>query len=107
MTEEQRAQEQEQGPGEQRMMARVAGRVQGVGFRWWVRSRADELGLTGWVMNSADERGVELVAEGDPERLDALERMLWQGPRSARVELVEAEREPASGEFARFEIGRR
>jgi acylphosphatase len=105
MAEKQRAHEQP--AGAQRMTARVAGRVQGVGFRWWVRSRAAELGLTGWVMNSDDERGVELVAEGDPERLDALERMLWHGPRSARVELVEAEREPASGEFTRFEIGRR
>ena len=91
---------------EQRLTARVVGRVQGVGYRWWVRSRADELGLTGWVMNSNDERGVELVAEGDPERLDALERMLWQGPRSAHVEGVEVAREPASGEFGRFEISR-
>lgn len=92
--------------GEQRMTARVVGRVQGVGFRWWVRSRAEELGLTGWVMNMNDERGVELVAEGDPARLDALERMLWQGPRSAQVDGVEAAREAASGEFQRFEISR-
>ena len=105
MAERQRPEEQR--PAEQRLTARVAGRVQGVGFRWWVRARAEELGLTGWVTNSDDERGVELVAEGNPERLDALERMLWHGPRSARVERVEAEREPASGEFARFEIGRR
>jgi acylphosphatase len=92
--------------GEQRLTARVAGRVQGVGYRWWVRAHADELGLTGWVMNSNDERGVELVAEGDPVGLDALERLLWQGPRSARVDKVDARREPASGEFARFEISR-
>ena len=92
--------------GEQRLIARIAGRVQGVGYRWWVRSRAEELGLTGWVMNSNDERGVELVAEGEPARLDVLERMLWQGPHSARVEDVDASREPASGEFHRFEISR-
>jgi acylphosphatase len=91
---------------EQRLIARIAGRVQGVGYRWWVRSRAEELGLTGWVMNSDDERGVELVAEGEPARLDALERMLWQGPRSARVEVVDASREPASGEFHRFDVSR-
>jgi acylphosphatase len=91
---------------EQRLIARIAGRVQGVGYRWWVRSRAEELGLTGWVMNTDDERGVELVAEGEPARLDALERMLWQGPRSAQVDDVAASREPASGEFRRFEISR-
>ena len=92
--------------GEQRLSARVMGRVQGVGYRWWLRSRAEELGLTGWVMNSDDERGVELVAEGDPSRLDALERLLWQGPRAAMVESVDASRTPASGEFGRFEITR-
>jgi len=44
------------------MTARITGRVQGVGFRWWVRRQAAQLGLTGWVMNADDERGVELVA---------------------------------------------
>lgn len=89
------------------MTAQVAGRVQGVGFRWWIRSRADELNLTGWVMNGADERVVAVVAEGDPDNLDELERHLWRGPSAARVERVDAERSPASGEYVRFEIGRR
>ena len=40
-----------------------AGRVQGVGFRWWTRARALELGLTGWARNTQDGR-VEVVAEG-------------------------------------------
>jgi acylphosphatase len=93
--------------GEQRMTARVVGRVQGVGFRWWVRSRAEELGLTGWVMNATDERGLELVAEGPPDRLDSLERQLWLGPRSAHVDAVDVSREPASGEYRGFEISRR
>jgi acylphosphatase len=91
----------------QRMTAQVTGRVQGVGFRWWIRSRADELGLTGWVMNDADERQVALVAEGESDDLTELERQLWHGPSGARVERVEAERGPASGEYVRFEIGRR
>ena len=89
------------------MTAQVTGRVQGVGLRWWIRSRAAELNLTGWVMNDADERRVTVVAEGDPDDLDELERMLWQGPSGARVEQVDAERGPASGEYVRFEIGRR
>ena len=46
-----------------RLTAWVHGRVQGVGFRWWVRSRALELGLVGWAANLQDGR-VEVVAEG-------------------------------------------
>lgn len=90
----------------QRLVARVVGRVQAVGFRWWTLRQADALGLTGWVMNGADDRSVELVAEGSREALDELERRLHRGPSSARVDEVQATREPASGEFARFEITR-
>jgi acylphosphatase len=90
----------------QRLVARVSGRVQGVGFRWWVRTRAAELGLAGWVANDDDERTVSLVAEGAPDVLDRFEAMLWQGPPSARVERVEADRQAASGEFAGFQISR-
>jgi acylphosphatase len=46
-----------------RLLAWVEGRVQGVGFRWWVRSRALELGLVGFAENLADGR-VKVVAEG-------------------------------------------
>jgi acylphosphatase len=88
------------------MTARITGRVQGVGFRWWVRRQAEGLRLTGWVMNDNSERAVELVAEGPPESLDELERRLWRGPDGARVEAVEARRWPASGEFERFGIVR-
>ena len=89
-----------------RLTARIFGRVQGVGFRWWVRRRAEALGVVGWVMNADDERSVQVVAEGDAERLDELERLLHVGPDGARVERVEARREPASGEFDRFGIVR-
>lgn len=88
------------------MTARVTGRVQGVGFRWWSRRQAEALGLVGWVMNGHDERSVDLVAEGRPEALDELERRLRAGPDSARVEQVDARRSPASGEFNRFGIMR-
>jgi acylphosphatase len=91
---------------EERLSARVIGRVQGVGYRWWARSRADELGLTGWIANDPDDRAVELVAEGSARALDAFERMLWEGPASAHVERVDAARELASGAFPRFEITR-
>jgi acylphosphatase len=49
-----------------RLTAWVRGRVQGVGFRWWVRSRALELGLVGWAENLADGR-VKVVAEGSKD----------------------------------------
>lgn len=54
----------------------VSGRVQGVGFRWWTRSRALELGLVGFARNLADGR-VEVCAQGakaDVERLEGLLR---------------------------------
>ncbi|MGH2457043.1 MAG: acylphosphatase [Candidatus Limnocylindria bacterium] len=92
--------------GVQRMTARVSGRVQGVGYRWWVRVRAEEMGLAGWVANDPDERTVTVVAEGAPAQLDRFEQLLWQGPPSARVERVDAEREAAAGGFRRFEITR-
>ena len=58
----------------ERLTARITGRVQGVGFRWWVRRHADRLGLVGWVMNADDERSVEIVAEvSDAEIARALE----------------------------------
>lgn len=91
---------------EERLTATITGRVQGVGFRWWVRRSADALGLTGWVMNADDERSVELVAEGPSTALDELERRLHAGPDGARVEGVRAARSVASGEFDRFGIVR-
>lgn len=90
----------------ERLSARVIGRVQGVGYRWWARRQADELRLVGWVMNADDERSVELVAEGDPEALTELERRLAQGPPGARVEQVDARRVAASGEYDTFGIMR-
>ena len=90
----------------ERLTATIVGRVQGVGFRWWVRSAADRMGVTGWVMNGADERSVDLVAEGPPGALDQLEQLLRHGPPGAVVDRVEAARSPASGSYDRFQITR-
>jgi acylphosphatase len=90
----------------ERLSATIIGRVQGVGFRWWVRSAADRMGLTGWVMNGADERSVEVVAEGRAASLDQLEGMLREGPPGAVVDRVDASRSPASGAYDRFQITR-
>ena len=91
---------------DERLTARVTGRVQGVGYRWWVRRQAEALSLVGWVMNANDERSVELVAEGGAEALDELARRLAIGPPGARVDSFESDRGPASGEFDGFGIMR-
>src|SRR3954447_9831914 len=67
-----------------RLTAWVRGHVQGVGFRWWVRSRALELGLTGSAGNLAGRRG-EVVAEGPREPCDGLLDLLRGGETPGRV----------------------
>lgn len=69
----------------------MTGRVQGVGFRWWLRERARKLGLRGWVRNLADGR-VEIIAAGLPEALDELERLAKEGPPGAVVAGVSREK---------------
>jgi len=81
----------------------VKGRVQGVGFRWFVHREAAEIGLRGWVKNT-DAGHVEAIAAGDLDQLAELEAALHQGSRGSRVdaviihELTEAEAE-ALGPF--------
>jgi acylphosphatase len=65
----------------------VSGRVQGVFYRASTRNEAQRLGLAGSARNLDDGR-VEVIASGAEESLTALERWLWQGPPSARVEDV-------------------
>jgi acylphosphatase len=90
----------------ERLQARIVGRVQGVGFRYWAYRQADRLGLVGWVRNSEDRRVVELAAEGPRSALDELECLLRAGPPGARIERVEARREPPRRDETRFVIGR-
>ena len=74
-----------------RMQARrflVRGRVQGVGFRWFVEREARLLGVAGWVRNNSDG-AVEVFAQGTREQLSALRDRLQAGPRAARVDQVE------------------
>jgi acylphosphatase len=69
---------------------KVVGRVQGVGFRWFVRERAVELGLSGWVRNT-NAGDVELVASGEQAKLSLLEVAVTKGPRGALVAAVSRE----------------
>lgn len=65
----------------------IQGRVQGVGFRWFVHREASELELRGWVRNTEDG-DVEVVAAGEAEDLADLRASLKRGPRGSRVDRV-------------------
>ena len=70
------------------MEARITGRVQGVAFRHWTRSRATALGLRGWVRN--DSKGAVIAAfEGEKDKVDKMLTDLWSGPGAASVRDVQ------------------
>ncbi|MGW4245144.1 acylphosphatase [Nocardia sp. NPDC004722] len=85
-----------------RLSAWVHGDVQGVGFRWWTRSRALELGLTGYARNHRDGR-VHVVAEGPRERCETLLDLLRSGTTPGRVNLVVEDWNTAQGGMTGFE----
>jgi acylphosphatase len=75
----------------------VRGRVQGVGYRWFVEREAHILGIAGWVRNNHDG-SVEILAQGTRDQLSGLRSRLREGPRAARVDNVEeSEAQPAAG----------
>lgn len=75
----------------------VRGRVQGVGFRWFVEREAHMLEIAGWVRNNSDG-SVEVLAMGTLDQLVGLRSRLRQGPRAARVDDVEeTESKPIEG----------
>ena len=83
----------------------IRGRVQGVGFRWFVHREAADIGLRGWVRNT-DEGHVEILAMGEPTELAELKDALRKGSRGSRVDAV-VEHELAESEGAKlgpFEI---
>jgi acylphosphatase len=65
----------------------VTGRVQGVGFRWFVEREAALIGITGWVRNR-DDGDVEVMATGTRDQHSSLRRRLQEGPRASRVDHV-------------------
>ncbi len=86
-----------------RLDAVVRGRVQGVGYRFFVIRAATQLGLTGWVANLPDG-AVRCVAEGDVAALELLAAQLRAGPAAAYVDQVLTAWPPATGEFSSFSI---
>ena len=85
----------------ERVTAFVHGNVQGVGFRWWTRSRALELGLSGHATNLVDGR-VQVVAEGTYTECEKLLKLLKEQPSTTRrpgsVDLVVEQWAAAKGE---------
>ena len=86
-----------------RLHAVVTGRVQGVGFRYFVQQKAAKLDITGWVSNRWDG-SVELIAEGSHLSLQALLKNLYRGPSSAIVKDVDFAWQTATGEFRSFRV---
>ena len=75
----------------------VRGRVQGVGFRWFVEREAFLLQIAGWVRNNSDGT-VEILAQGTRDQLAGLHSRLREGPRAARIDEVEvSEAQPVAG----------
>jgi acylphosphatase len=88
---------------EERLDATVHGRVQGVGFRYFVIHRAMDLDLTGWVANERDG-SVRCVAEGPRPALERLLEALEAGPVGALVDRVTSAWGPATGGFSSFDV---
>lgn len=81
----------------------VSGRVQGVFFRQSTEDMATIFGLKGWVRNTKDGR-VEVMVEGEKEKIEKLIEWLHRGPPLAKVEKVDVEWQEFKGEFNDFVI---
>ena len=88
---------------EKRLHAIISGRVQGVGFRYFVQENAYRLNLKGWVRNRRDGT-VEVEAQGSSLILEQFVQLLGQGPRSAIVSEVKTDWFPATSEFLDFRV---
>ncbi|MCD6237745.1 MAG: acylphosphatase [Thermotoga sp.] len=81
----------------------IIGRVQGVGFRWYVEEKARKLGLNGFVRNIPDG-DVMVMVEGSEDNIRKLEIYLWKGPAFASVENVIKQEEEYKGDLREFYI---
>lgn len=89
-------------PNSKAIKVRIAGQVQGVFFRVWVKEKADNLGVMGWIRNRLDG-DVEGLFVGPEEAVDALVEVCREGPKPALIDEIKIE--PAQGVTpARFEI---
>jgi len=87
----------------QKVIVHISGRVQGVGYRYFVLQRAQRLELAGFVRNLRDGR-VEVAAEGEEQALRSLLEDLQQGPAGAVIERMETKWQLYTGNLISFEI---
>ena len=87
----------------ERLVAHVRGRVQGVGYRIFVKEMAVRMGVRGTVRNLPDG-SVEVIAEARPTALDQLEVALHTGSPASQIDAVEISREPGKGRFKKFVV---
>jgi len=88
---------------DRKLIVRISGRVQGVGYRYFVLHRAQSLELAGYVRNLRDGR-VEVVAEGEEQALKTILEELKEGPAGAIVEKMETQWQLYTGDISSFEI---
>lgn len=81
----------------------ISGHVQGVGFRWYTKSIAEEFGVVGWVSNMPDGR-VEIVAEGTTDILTSFTEKMKKSYLGLNIRYIDIEKEQATGEFKDFKI---
>jgi len=77
----------------------IRGRVQGVGYRYWLEQQARVRGLEGWVRNRRDGK-VEALFAGPPDVVSGMIVLCRRGPSSARVDAIEEE--PADADALRL-----
>lgn len=82
---------------------KITGRVQGVGFRYFVQKRANEFDIKGWVKNMPDS-GVLVMAQGDFNDMETFMDHLRIGPSMARVLKVEKNEMPELEDFSDFRV---
>lgn len=82
---------------------KITGRVQGVGFRYFVFQKAKEFGLNGWVRNTID-RGVLIVAQGDETEIETFIDYLRIGPIRARVDKISKYKMEVLSDFDNFSV---
>ena len=85
------------------LLVRIRGRVQGVSFRVWARDEARRLGVTGWIRNEPDGSVLARLA-GPDDAVSRMIKLLWEGPRGARVSAVDTEPADLSEASSEFRI---